>query len=86
MRIIEVVQYDNNWLYFFELEKQLLVSSFSIKNMLVHHIDSNSVSGLAAKPVIDIMLEVRNLEILDRHNEIFESIGYECKGQNLLPR
>lgn len=81
MRIIEVIKYDEQWPQLFELEKKLLISSLPIKNMAVHHIGSTAVPGLAAKPVIDILLEVDELEILDRHNEIFESIGYECKGE-----
>ena len=71
MRIIEVIKYDEQWPQLFELEKQLLISSLSMKNMAVHHIGSTAVPGLAAKPVIDILLEVEELEVLDRHNEIF---------------
>lgn len=81
MRRIEVIEYDSEWPHLFEVEKNLLISSLPIKNLWVHHIGSTAVYGLAAKPVIDILLEVDKLEILDRHNEIFESIGYECKGE-----
>lgn len=45
----------------------------------VHHIGSASVTGLSAKPIIDIMPVVQNISGVDEHNAAFESIGYECK-------
>ncbi len=81
MRIIEVVEYNDDWPRLFEIERQLIVLSLPIKNLWLHHIGSTAVSGLAAKPIIDILLEVEEIEILDGYNEIFEAIGYECKGE-----
>lgn len=81
MRIIEVVDYNEDWPRLFEIEKQLITSSLPIENIGVHHIGSTAVSGLAAKPIIDILLEVVEIEVLDSYNEVFESIGYECKGE-----
>ncbi len=81
MRIIEVVEYNDDWPRLFEIESKLIISSLPIKNLWVHHIGSTAVSGLAAKPIIDILLEVEEIDVLDRYNEIFESIGYECKGE-----
>ncbi|KZN14895.1 GrpB family protein [Marinomonas sp. TW1] len=81
MRIIEVVEYNDDWPRLFEIEKQLILSSLPIKKLWVHHIGSTAVSGLAAKPIIDILLEVEEIEALDGCNELFESIGYECKGE-----
>ena len=85
MRIIEVVEYDDDWPRLFEMEKLLIISSLPIKNLWVDHIGSTAVSGLSAKPIIDVLLEVEEIEILDGCNEIFESIGYECKGEFGIP-
>ena len=57
MRRIEVVEYDNEWPHLFEVEKQLLISSLTIKDLGVHNIGNTAVYGLAAKPVIDILLD-----------------------------
>lgn len=81
MRKIEVVAHSKNWIKIFEAEKRLIVQSIPIGDLCVHHIGSTSVSGLAAKPIIDILLEVSNVEMLDQFNKQFESIGYECKGE-----
>jgi len=39
------------------------------------------VPGLAAKPIIDILLEVRDLADLDAHNSEMETIGYKPMGE-----
>jgi GrpB-like predicted nucleotidyltransferase (UPF0157 family) len=39
----------------------------------VHHIGSTSVSGLAAKPIIDLMPLVTNLDDLDRKRSLVET-------------
>lgn len=62
-----------------------------IKNILgencveVHHIGSTSVVGLAAKPIIDIMPIVYNLEDVDNVATEFEKIGYEYMGEFGIP-
>ena len=81
MRTIEVVEYNDNWPSLFEMEKKLIISSLPLETIWIHHIGSTAVNGLAAKPIIDILLEVEGIEFLDRFNEVFESIGYECKGE-----
>ena len=47
----------------------------------IYHIGSTSVEGLAAKPIIDIMAAVQNLEKVDDAAEAFSKIGYEYLGE-----
>ncbi len=47
----------------------------------IYHIGSTSVPGLAAKPIIDIMVVVRSLEGVDTVAEKFLDIGYEYLGE-----
>ncbi len=81
-RIIEVVDYDSSWRKTFELEKVLLTKAIGINAVNIEHIGSTSVVGLAAKPVIDILIEVADLKELDTANEIIEALGYTIKGEN----
>ena len=78
---ITVVDYDPLW------AKKYKEESVSIKNILadncmaIYHIGSTSVPGLAAKPIIDIMVAVRSLEKVDCAAEAFSKIGYEYLGE-----
>ena len=42
--------------------------------------------GLAAKPIIDMIMEVESIDRVDRWNERFEELGYIVKGENGISR
>lgn len=82
-RTITVVAYQDNWPALFEREKALLSKVLVPKNLVaIHHIGSTSVKGLAAKPVIDILIEVNNIENIAQHNDALASMGFIAKGEN----
>ncbi|MGD1818016.1 MAG: GrpB family protein [Pleomorphochaeta sp.] len=78
---VEVVGYDPDWPLRFEQEKRLLVKRLGAVAKAVHHIGSTSVEGLAAKPIIDIILEVTSLDALDATKHELEALGYEGMGE-----
>jgi GrpB-like predicted nucleotidyltransferase (UPF0157 family) len=80
-RIIKVVPYQTQWPLMFLQEKDLLLSALSDIHVTVHHIGSTSVPDLAAKPIIDILIECEQLSDLDERSEQFESLGYLVKGE-----
>lgn len=47
----------------------------------VHHIGSTSVPGLAAKPIIDLMPLVTNVNDLDGQRQHIEALGYIWHGE-----
>ncbi len=79
---IDIVPYNYRWPQIFDL------SSKEIKNILqencveIYHIGSTSVPGLCAKPVIDILCIVKNLESAKKK---LEQMGYESKGEFNIP-
>jgi len=81
-RVIEVVDYDSSWKNTFETEKVLLTKAIGINAVNTEHIGSTAVVGLAAKPIIDILIEVSDLKKLDTANEKIEALGYKIKGEN----
>ena len=67
---------------FFELEKKQLTKVIGINAVDIEHIGSTAVAGLAAKPIIDILIEVTSLKALDMTNKSMETLGYRIKGEN----
>ncbi|MEH7375554.1 GrpB family protein [Neobacillus drentensis] len=48
-----------------------------------HHIGSTSVQTVGyTKPIIDILLVVKNIEQVDIYNEKLKTLGYEPRGEN----
>ncbi|MCR2805941.1 GrpB family protein [Paenibacillus soyae] len=48
----------------------------------IDHIGSTSISGLAAKPIIDIQISVKSLEPVDLYRGQMESLGYVFRADN----
>ncbi|MFS1525429.1 GrpB family protein [Microbulbifer sp. 2304DJ12-6] len=82
MRVIEVVEYQASWPSEFDREKELILDTIGSLSPEVHHIGSTSVTGLSAKPIIDILVEVDDLDELDSFNDALAKIGYTAKGEN----
>jgi len=82
MRKITIVPYDDRWPVRFQIERTLLQKTLSQVALQIHHIGSTSVPGLAAKPVIDILIEVGDLTALDKRNGARVGIGYSVRGEN----
>lgn len=85
MRKIEVVDYDPSWPERFTEERNLLRKTLGDIAVEVQHIGSTAVPGLAAKPIIDILIEVTDLPALDARDRDMELLGYEPKGEFGIP-
>ncbi|WP_052255328.1 GrpB family protein [Salinicoccus sp. YB14-2] len=82
MRSIKVVNYNDQWPRIFEEEKEKLEAVLKVELMEIYHIGSTSVPGLKAKPIIDIMPVVKNIEDVDRYEAEMAGLGYESLGEN----
>lgn len=85
MRTVVIVPYDDKWPEMFEAESLLIKTSLGGVAKYVHHIGSTSVPGLSAKPIIDILLEVSDINELDTYNSVMARIGYIARGENGIP-
>lgn len=85
-RRLGVVSYNPNWKDMYKEE------SGKIKNILndiiidIHHIGSTAIPGIKAKPVIDILVEVKNIEEVDKYNHKMKELGYEVMGEYGIPK
>jgi len=80
-RIIEVVEYQPKWPQQFEAEKKSLSNALAPLELSIHHIGSTSVPGLAAKPIIDILIECDDVCMLDDFSREMEALDYLVKGE-----
>jgi GrpB-like predicted nucleotidyltransferase (UPF0157 family) len=85
MRNIVVVPYDPAWAAEFVKESQAIYAVLGNFEIHIEHIGSTSVPGLAAKPIIDIMLIVPAFRELEERNAALQSLGFEPKGELGIP-
>ncbi|MBW6467236.1 MAG: GrpB family protein [Brevefilum sp.] len=81
-RIVEVLPYDPTWPQIYHGEVVQVASVLGSNLVAPHHIGSTAVPGLAAKPTIDILLVVRDLQILDDANTALAALGYQAMGEH----
>lgn len=72
-----VVPYDPNWPHLFEQEKAHILADIGQYLLRIEHMGSTAVPGLAAKPVIDILIGVRSLADAPQFLPPLIARGYE---------
>lgn len=78
---ITVLKYDPKWKQDYQDEQKKIEDILKENALVIYHIGSTSVPGLAAKPIIDIMVAVRSLEKVDAAADAFSALGYEFLGE-----
>ncbi len=79
--IIKVVDYNQNWSSEYQKEEQSIRTFLQVELVNSFHIGSTSVPGLKAKPIIDILLVVNDINKLDTFSSEFQDNGYEVRGE-----
>ncbi len=76
---IEVVDYDPTWPTLFETESARLAAYFPLGSIRrIEHVGSTAVPGLAAKPIIDILVGVDDFGfVVDSVAPAMEQAGYD---------
>ncbi|EIT86011.1 hypothetical protein A374_09249 [Fictibacillus macauensis ZFHKF-1] len=80
-----LVPWTEEWEKEFKKEKEMIEELLGEAVVAVHHIGSTAVRGLAAKPIIDIAIEIRQFQEGECCARSLERLGYEYKGTNILP-
>lgn len=75
------MEFQSDWESNFINESELLHKTLANLEPVIHHIGSTSVIGLAAKPIIDILVEVDDVKCIDAHGNEMSEIGYISKGE-----
>ncbi len=79
MRKIKVEDYDPKWAQAFEDLKKAYLEHIR-KDLIVEHVGSTSVPGLAAKAIIDIDIIVKSEKEVKELIEALEDLGYYHQG------
>ena len=76
---IAIVDYDESWPMRFEQERHHLLECLPEDIVVrIEHFGSTAIPGLAAKPVIDMMVEVKDLQaVQERVVPVLQGQGYE---------
>ncbi|NLU36188.1 MAG: GrpB family protein [Clostridiales bacterium] len=76
---ITIVEYDPSWPELFEREANRIRSVLGSKALQIEHVGSTSVPGLCAKPIIDILLVVKNSADEPSYVPALEAAGYRLQ-------
>jgi GrpB-like predicted nucleotidyltransferase (UPF0157 family) len=82
---IFIVPYDANWPRLFEEEAPRVRRALGEAVVAIEHIGSTAVPGLAAKPIVDILVGFRELSLTDEQVAAMQHAGYEYRGEAGVP-
>ncbi len=72
-------KHHQEWGNAFEFERDNLQNLLGDIVLDIQHIGSTSIPGLAAKPIIDILMAVESLSIVENIRSTLEGVGYEYR-------
>jgi GrpB-like predicted nucleotidyltransferase (UPF0157 family) len=84
-RDIFIVPYDATWPRLFEEEVPRVGRALGTPAVAIEHIGSTAVPGLAAKPIVDILVGFRELSLTDERVAAMQHAGYEFRGEAGVP-
>jgi GrpB-like predicted nucleotidyltransferase (UPF0157 family) len=73
---LKIVPYDPEWPSAFSAERGRIAAALGALTLRIDHNGSTSVPGLAAKPIIDIRVSVRQLQPIETYATPLTQLGY----------
>jgi GrpB-like predicted nucleotidyltransferase (UPF0157 family) len=77
-REIVIAEYDPQWPRRFERERAKIAAALGERALAIEHVGSTAVPGLAAKPIVDVLVAVADAED-DANVASLEAAGYELR-------
>jgi GrpB-like predicted nucleotidyltransferase (UPF0157 family) len=78
-RPITIVDYDPHWPARFQHAQDLVRGALGTTALSIEHVGSTAVPGLAAKPIIDLLVTVKDPEDECAFGPALESVGYRLR-------
>jgi len=82
---VEVVPHNPSWRSKFEDESKQIALALGENVVTIHHIGSTSIPNIYAKPVIDFLVEVKDIAKVDEQSSAIAALGYEVMGEFGIP-
>lgn len=80
--LVKLEEYTSEWKILFEKEKENLEKIFGNIAIKIEHVGSTSIEGLAAKPIIDIMVCIEKFSDFEKIREYFDKEPYSIKNDS----
>jgi GrpB-like predicted nucleotidyltransferase (UPF0157 family) len=78
---VELVDHDPSWAELYEREAAEIGAIFDGAAVGIEHIGSTSVPDLCAKPIVDILVGLRELELTEEQVAAMTELGYDYLGE-----
>jgi GrpB-like predicted nucleotidyltransferase (UPF0157 family) len=78
---IVVVPHDPRWRERYRRESALVARALAPHFRVAHHIGSTAIAAIHAKPIVDLLIEVADIDAVDECNVAMAKIGYEAMGE-----
>lgn len=77
-----IAAYDSRWPLLFQTAQEQIAKAFGAELVAIHHVGSTAVPGLAAKPEIDMLVEVSAHRNERARQSVMQGLGY-VRGSDL---
>ena len=78
-KTVKLITYNPKWAELFKKEKQRFKKTFGDTIKAIEHVGSTAIPGISAKPIIDINIGVKSLEIARGMKGKFKKLGYSYR-------
>jgi GrpB-like predicted nucleotidyltransferase (UPF0157 family) len=83
MRKTEILPWSEDWVKQYYKEEKTLKNILTEELLEIHHIGSTSIPTIGfAKPIIDILIVVKEIHKVDLYNGKMATLGYDPRGEN----
>ena len=73
------------WVELFASESQLVAAALGSNVVVIHHIGSTAIPTIYAKPIVDMLIEVADIDAVDTRNPAMAALGYEAMNECGIP-